>query len=342
MTILVSGATGFIGSAITRQLLAAGKVVRAMSRSADKTVAAVLPGTAEHHAIADGRLTFVSADVTKPATLLRAVEGVEAVVQAVQFSGAPVEDPAKGLTYATVDRDGTLNLLAALTHVYGRPATPAGGGRAGGPAVAGDLRFPSGSPRFLYMSGITVSERATEPWNRAKWEAEQAIRGSGLDWSIVRSCWAYGPRDTALNRILHYSDHLPFVPIFGSGKELVTPVFVEDIGRLLTLMVADPENSRDTTLALGGPDTVTVEGLLRLALQVMGRRRPVLRIPRALGRSAAALLQYLPGRPLTPGAVDFVSQGGAVTESDRRLVTERFPGYVTTPLRDGLASYLAR
>jgi uncharacterized protein YbjT (DUF2867 family) len=329
MTILVSGATGFVGSAITRHLLDAGHGVRAMSRSTGRAMKAFLATDSGRLALADGRLTFAEADVTRPGTLVAAVDGVEAVVQAAQFAGAPVEDPAKGLTYEAVDRGGTLNLLAAIAQVYGRPT-----------ATQAPARLPEGSPRFLYMSGITVGEQATEPWNRAKWQAEEAIRGSGLDWTIVRACWAYGPNDTALNRILHYSDYLPFVPIFGRGEDPLTPVLVEDIGRLFALLVAEPDRSRDTTFGLGGPDLVTLNEFLRLALQTMGRTRPILHIPKPLGKIQGALLQHLPGRPLTPDTVDFVSQGGAVTEADRRLLAERFPGFAPTTLREGLAGYL--
>lgn len=328
--ILVSGATGFVGGAITRHLLDAGHHVRAMSRS----TAAAMKKHSDHEtgrrALAEGRLTFVGADVTKPDTLPAAVEGVDVVIQAAQFTGAPVENPAKGLTYAAVDRDGTLNLIGALAQVYGAPTS--------GPAMA---RFPSGSPRLLYMSGISVSEEAREPWNRAKWQAEEAIRGSGLVWTIVRSCWAYGPDDSALNRILGYSAYLPFVPIFGRGEDPLTPVFVEDIGRFFALLVSEPERSADTTFRLGGPDTVTLNEFIELALRAMGRRRPILHIPKPLGKVQGAVMQFLPGRPLTPAAVDFVAQGGAVTEADRAFLAERFPEFRGTGLREGLGSYLA-
>lgn len=331
MTILVSGATGFVGGAISRALLDAGESVRAMTRSAAKAEAAFSTSEGGRSALSEGRLTFVEADVTKPDTLSAAVEGVEAVVQAAQFQGAPVEDPARGLTYMKVDRGGTLNLLAALARVYGRSTAS--------PALA---RFPAGSPRFFYMSGITVSADARETWNRAKWQAEEAIRGSGLSWTIVRSSWAYGPDDTALNRILGYSDYLPFVPIFGRGQDAVTPVFIEDIGRLFALIAVSPDESRDTTFGLGGPDTITLNEFLLLALEAMGRKRPILRIPKPLGKVQGALMQHLPGRPLSPGAVDFVSQGGAATGDDRRLLAERFPRFHATPVRKGLASYLPR
>ncbi len=329
VTVLVSGATGFVGGAIARHLLAAGHEVRALSRSstrARETFEATPEGRA---ALEDGRLSFVEGDVTQPNSLRPAVQGVAAVIQAAQFKGAPVEDPSRGLTYMNVDRNGTLNLLGAIAAVYGRATA--------GPAMA---RFPDGSPRFLYMSGIGVYEEPRESWNRAKWQAEQAIRGSGLDWTIVRGAWAYGPQDAALNRLLHYSDYLPFVPIFGDGNAVLTPLFVEDIGRFYVRLLASPEKSVDTLFRLGGPDTVTLNEFLRLALEIMRRDRPILHIPRTVGKVQGALMQHLPGRPLSPDAVDFVSQAGAATEADRKLIAERFPDFQATSLRRGLC-YLA-
>ncbi len=330
MTILVSGATGFVGGTITRHLLAARHTVRAMSRSAARTRAALEKTAEGREALSQGRLEFIEADVTQPATLTVAVDGVEVVIQAAQFTGAPVEDAARGLTYMNVDRNGTLNLLGALAQVHGESTA--------GPTMA---RFPDGAPHFLYMSGISASEDGPEPWNRAKWQAEEAIRGSGLDWTIVRGSWAYGPADSALNRIIGYSDLLPFVPIFGRGEDPLTPVFVEDIGRLFVLLVENPDRAIDTTFGLGGPDVVTLNEFLRVALTTMGRRRPILHIPVPLGKLQGALMQHLPGRPLTPDAVDFVSQGGTATQADRQLLAERFPEFRTTPLQEALASYMA-
>lgn len=329
MMILVSGATGFVGGAITRHLLDTGHQVRALTRSTGKALKLYASHESGRRALAENRLTFSAGDVTKPDTLLEAVRGVDVVVQAAQFNGAPVENPAKGLTYMAVDRDGTLNLLGAVAQVYGRPTA--------GPALA---RYPEGAPRFLYMSGISVSPESSYVWDRAKWQAEEAIRGSGLTWTIVRSCWAYGPNDAALNRILHYSDYLPFVPVFGDGQEPLTPVFVEDIGHLFTLLVDAPEKAADTTFRLGGPDEVTLNQFLRLALEVWGRRRLILHIPKPLGKLQGGVMQYFPGRPLTPAAVDFVAQPGAVSEADRAFLAERFPEFRTTPVREGLESYL--
>ena len=315
MDILVCGATGFVGKSVTTHLLRAGHRVRALTRSPDSARRSLGSATAATSAIEAERLILLRGDVTDPATLAPAVADVDAVVQAAQFKGAPVENPKLGLTYDMVDRGGTVNLLEAI-------------------------ESQSSQPHFLYMSGITVDEHATGPWNVAKWRAEEAIRASGLPWTIVRSCWAYGQGDKALNRLLGYSDYLPFLPVFGDGHQALTPVFVQDIGSLFVRLVENASSSRNTLFNLGGPDEVTLDGFLRAAMRLMERRRPILHIPVSLGRTQASLLQHLPGRPLTPDAVDFVAQAGAITDDDRRLLGERFPGYRTTPLEEGLGSYL--
>jgi NADH dehydrogenase len=317
-TVLVSGATGFMGGAVTRHLLSAGFSVRALSRSAERArgVISAWPGATK--ALAEGRLSFVSGDVTDPDTLPAAVEDVDLVIQAAQFPGAPVEDPKRGYTYANVDRDGTINLLEAIARVYGDPSN-------------------SRAPRFAYLSGAGVEPETSFPWVKAKLEAERACKASGLEWCIVRPSWAYGPGDRSLNRLLGYTRFLPFLPFFGDGEALVSPVFAEDVGRLLALVAAHPERAGGRTLALGGPAIVTLNSFLRTALEVTGRTRPILHIPLGLGRAQGAIMQYLPGRPLTPGAVDFVAHGAV---GDLRALQEVFPEFSPLPMRAALSSYL--
>jgi NADH dehydrogenase len=325
MKILVSGATGFMGSAITRHLLAAGHEVRAMSRSAERARGALATTDKGRDALAAGTLTVVSADVTQPATLPTAVEGVDAIVQAAQFAGAPVEDAKRGLTYMEVDRNGTMHLLDAVAEVYGA--------RTSGPGLT---RFPNGAPWFVYLSGVTVSEHSPNFWDRAKWQAEEAIRGSGLDWTIVRASWTYGPDDRSLNRLIGYARLLPFVPTFGNGQERVTPLFIEDLGRFFALVLDGTHDANDATFPLGGPDVMTMNDILRTALQVAGKRRAVLHVPKAIGRLQGAALQLLPGQLLSPGAVDFVAQGGV---ADSTLVRGRFPEFQPMALRPALETY---
>ncbi len=333
MKILVSGSTGFVGNTISRHLLEAGHEVRAMTRSSGRALKVFAASDAGKRGLAEGRLTFVEADVTRPDTLPEAIAGADIIVQAAQFSGAPVEDPAKGLTYMNVDRNGTLNLLEAVAGTLAA-STVAGAGLSDGQAAL------AGKPRLLYVSGITVTPESPYTWDRAKWQAEEAIRASGLDYTIVRCAPMYGKDDISFNRLVAYSDYLPFVPVFGDGKAPLTPLFVEDTGRFFALLVAQQERASRTTFGLGGPDTVTLDGLLQMILRAMGRSRAILHIPKSVGKVQGGVMQFLPGRPLTPAAVDFVAMPGAATDVDRQLLKERFPEFATTPLKAGLESYL--
>ena len=222
-----------------------------------------------------------------------------------------------------VDRGGVINVLAALS------AARSDGAAATATATAG--------PRFMYLSGIGVTGNERFTWARAKLEAEAAIQASGLDWTIVRSSWAYGPGDRALNRLLHYTDWLPFLPTFGSGTEKVTPVFVEDVGRLFARAVAEPAATSRQILPLGGPQVLTMNDVLAAGLSVLGRRRVILHMPLPLGRAMGTVAQYLPGRPLTPGAVDFVAHGGAASLTELQGV---LPGFEPSLLLPALRSYL--
>ena len=82
---------------------------------------------------------------------------------------------------------------------------------------------------------------------------------------------------------------------------------------------------------------MTMNQILRTALQVAGKRRVVLHVPKPIGRIQGAALQLLPGQLLSPGAVDFVAQGGV---ADPTLVRGRFPEYQPMALRPALETYL--
>lgn len=352
MTVVVCGGTGFMGGAAVRHLLRTQQSVRILTRSASRARSVVARWPEGPEALASNRVTFVEGDVTEPASLPRALVGARVVIQATQFPGAPVEDPRRGYTYMHVDRGGTINLLAALRHVADqREATgdaastdaaassrgPAAAGVAASAAGAASAPAPTTAPHVIYLSGVGVTSGGDFPWIRAKLEAEQAVRESPFPWTIVRSSWAYGPGDRSLNRLLGYARRLPFLPFFGDGRERVTPVFVEDVGRLLAAVAAAPQGAAGLILPLGGPDEVSLNEMLRIALEIAGLRRPILHVPLALGRAMGAVAQYLPGRPLTPGAVDFVAHGGV---ADPAPLRRAFPDFTTTPLRTALATYL--
>ena len=199
--------------------------------------------------------------------------------------------------------------------------------------------MPRVSPAFgtiIYMSGAGAEPNARRHWFRAKWRAEEAVRGSHLDWTIVRPTWIYGPDDVSLNRFVGFAQRLPFVPMTNFGRQRLAPVFIDDIARLVADSTRDP-NALNQVFEIGGPESFQMRAIIRHALRVAGIRRPIFPAPAPLVKLAAAPLTLLPAPPLTPDAVDFVNQPAEV---DIRPLLERMPRRLT-PLDEGLETYLS-
>ncbi len=158
-----------------------------------------------------------------------------------------------------------------------------------------------------------------------------------MTWVIFRVSWVFGPEDVSLNRFLRMSRFLPFVPMIGNpSKQRVQPVFVDDLARAVAEAVDSPA-AANRLFEIGGPQALSMAELIRVALEVAGRRRFLLPAPKGLMKLTAAILQHLPGRPLTPDAVDFVTMDAIADPSE----AQRVLGIQMTPLREALETYLA-
>ena len=297
--ILVTGGTGLVGAAVVRELARRDQPVAVLSRAAAK-VAARFPGVT---------VAASQGDVREPDSLRSAFQGVDAVVNCVQFPHSPMENKRKGWTFEAIDYRGTVNQVAAAKE--------------------------AGVQRFVYVSGVGAAAEADKHWFVWKWRAEEAVRGGGMTHVILRPTWLYGSDDVALNRFLSFARCLPFVPMFGDGKQLMQPAFVDDVARLLVDSLERRE-ADDQTFELGGPERMTMDEVIKTALEVEGRRRPILHQPVALGKLLGTLLQLLPNPPLTADAIDFITNDAVADNS----ALERVFAPKLTPLREGLSSYL--
>jgi NADH dehydrogenase len=298
-TIAIAGGSGFIGRAIARRLTTMpGFRLRALSRS---------PGRAKER-LDLPNLEFVRAEVTEPASLAPALSGAEAVVNAVQFEGYPVENPKRGLTFDRVDYGGTVALLEAAKQV--------------------------GANRFIYISGAAADENATHPGFRAKGRAERAIRESGLAYTIFRPSLVYGPEDKVLNNFARLLRLVPVFAVPGTGNQKVQPVLVDDLAACVALALSG--KGRNGTYEVGGPDLMTFDEMMRVVMDVTGRRRPIVHIPEGLMRAGASMLEKLPTPMLSRDAVTFVTADNAC---DIKPLVAEF-GIRLTPMREGI-KYLA-
>jgi NADH dehydrogenase len=139
-----------------------------------------------------------------------------------------------------------------------------------------------------------------------------------------------------LNRLLNFSNFLPFVPMFGDGKQAMQPVFIDDVGRVLADAAMKPEAANEL-FELGGPEVLSMNDVVKTALEVHGKKRGILHQPAVVGKAIGTVASALPGAPLSADAIDFITEPAVADNT--RLVEVLHPAL--TPLREGLGTYLA-
>lgn len=297
MKVVVAGGTGFVGRYLTRALLDTGHDVTVLSRGGETSGIPRLAGA-----------NATKADVTDPASLRGRLDGTDAVVGAVTFPNYPAEVPRKNKTFDNFDRRGTENLLAEAQS--------------------------AGVEHYLYVSGASADPNSPVVWYRAKGRAEDAVRASGLKWSILRPSWAYGPEDRSLNRFVQIARFSPVVPRIGVRRQEIQPVYVEDVGAAVARIFE--RGAWTKTYEIGGPDVMSMDAVIRTMLKVTGRRRLIVPIPALLPKLATAPLTLLPSPPMTPAGIEFAIQDGSVDITALEADLDIHP----VPLEEGLSNYL--
>ncbi len=257
---------------------------------------------------ANSRVSWVQGDVTDPTRLDEKLRGWQVVIDAVQLPNYPMENPRKGLTFERIDLGGTINLV--------------------------DAAKAAGVNHFVGLSGNGAAEDAPYHWLRFKWQEEQHIIQSGVPYTIFRPSWVYGEQDVSLNRFLGFARFLPFVPIIGNGKTRISPIFVGDAAAYIANAAMQAPKNRIFELA--GPQELTMDEIVKTALRVQGKKRLLLHHPVWFMKIVAGVAQFLPGRPLTPDAMDFVTMEGT---ADNTEVVEAFNIPMKT-LEEGVSTYL--
>jgi uncharacterized protein YbjT (DUF2867 family) len=210
--------------------------------------------------LAGGGVEVVTGDVRDPKSLANALAGVTTVISAVQgFAGPGKVSPA------TVDAAGNDNLIDAA-------------GRAG-------------VERFVLLSAVGANADHPMSLFRAKHHAEEHLRASALQWTIVRPTAYMETWADLMSGMLRSKGKML---VFGRGENPINFVSVDDVAAIVERAAAGPGLS-GRTLSVGGPDDVTFNEFAGVLRDITGVAGPVAHVPRAALRVMSVVM-----RPLKP------------------------------------------
>lgn len=270
MRVVVTGASGFVGQAVVQELARVGHQVAAVVHRDD------LPPSLKSLA----GVTGVKADVTKPETLAAAFAEADAAIHLVGIIRA---FPARWITFEKLHVEATRNVLAAAKG--------------------------AGIRRYLQMSALGTRPNAVSPYHRTKWEAEELVRASGLDWTIFRPSVILGPGSEFLATMKPLT-HAPFFPVLGGGTTKVQPVDVTSVAEAFVRSLEIPA-ANGQTYTVAGPRVMTYRELYAEIAAHCGRPFRPLSIPLWLVSPVALLLQHQPWFPLTVPQLQMLREDNA-------------------------------
>jgi uncharacterized protein YbjT (DUF2867 family) len=244
--LLLTGATGLVGSALLRRLTAAREPVRCLVRD---------PRRLGPERV---RVQIALGDLSDPPSFRNALRGVDTVVHLA----AAIRDQPHG----SIEE---LNGIATWRMV--------------------EAAERAGVERFVFFSSLNASAHNRTRFLRAKALAEEAVRGSALAHTVFAPSIIYAPGDPFLT-LLGRLALLPVMPMSGRGRAQYQPIWVEDVA---DCVMAALRNGADERYELAGPEVVTHQGIIELALRAQHRHRRIVHVPTPIVSRTLRVLEAL-------------------------------------------------
>jgi uncharacterized protein YbjT (DUF2867 family) len=232
--LLLTGASGLVGTALRRRLIAADVPIRCLVRDPRR--------------LGDDRVRVQIAlgDLADPPSFRNALRGVDTVVHLA----ATIRDQPQG-SIEELSGIATWRLVDAARR--------------------------AGAERFVFFSALGAGTQSRARLLRAKALAEEAVRESEITSIVFAPSIIYAPGDPYLTLLARLSLIPGVMPFSGRGRAEFAPIWVVDVADCVMSALADRVGSARYELA--GPDVLTHEQIVRLALRALGKRRLLLHVP---------------------------------------------------------------
>jgi uncharacterized protein YbjT (DUF2867 family) len=264
--VAVFGGTGFLGRRVAQHLLDHGVAVRVASRKRHRA------GESFRHKTSE--LEFVQTDIGDDRSVVAAMTGTSGVVNAVSLY---LEDGRQ--TFHSVHVEA-----AARVAKHSRAL---------------------GVERLAHISGIGADPKSRSRYIRCRGDGEEAVRTAFGATTIIRPAVMFGPDDAFLTPLLKLLRNFGIFPMFGRGRTVLQPSYVEDVAEAIARVFKAPNT--ETTYELGGPHIYTYENLLRAIGTHLGVRPFLFPVPFGAWRALALVAEMLPRPPITRTQVDLMT-----------------------------------
>ena len=136
----------------------------------------------------------------------------------------------------------------------------------------------AGVEKIVLMSFLRARPNCSSPYHESKWEAEEIVRNSGLDYTIFKAGVIYGRGDHMLDHLSHTLHTFPIFGLVGMKEKSIRPLAIEDLVHVMRAAVIDRRLKRQTVAVLG-PEEIYLSEAVRRVAEVVGKQPLMFPLP---------------------------------------------------------------
>jgi uncharacterized protein YbjT (DUF2867 family) len=245
MKVFLTGATGYVGQRLVSGLLEDKIDIRALVRK--QSINKFTNDVTNHIEIVIGDVT----DIKSISGLLHECEAV------IYVPGLLREFREKGITFQAIHVEGVQNLISEATR--------------------------SGVKRFILISANGVRQNASTEYLKTKYDAEECLKQSNLNWTILRPSVIFGDEEKGCQNFISVIKDLLkimpfFVPVIGNGEYRFQPISIQNLSEAVTRCIRLPKTG-GKVFHLCGMEIFSYDELIDIISSLHGKKKIRLHLP---------------------------------------------------------------